>query len=779
MFLAQICRSVLQFQIILMHNKQFKRNEIINIFHLFQEASFARIANDWKKAAISYEKAAQNKVSSIHEHCMEGMYECYSQLSNWSKIDTSIKKEVKNLDTIWDQKSWITPWIFRTKLHLMLNEKPDEDFSHKLEKWMKSKPLEQQIKRQFGEELAMFYIDDISKHTKLKDCVKLSLNDLREQWMMISTLSAQLRIAKLPKLHGLSEINSFLQIFSSDKDDKEKRMIQRWSQICPSASDDYSYWGTHVAYRLHFSDIFNEAKTSEEMLAADINHLRKLLHVAIDHNNKDVAKQNFHKLGRYFSRIDLNVLDNRANFDKAAYKKMCAELDPSNCVRFYNEAGTYVTNGISRCDKDLMNDFRQLSASISLALTNVIESDPSKLNEISSSLREDLDDVDQAKDHFVASAFDLLDKCSLESEDQNQKGQSQFTIAQYCYTQICKEKTFNVNLVNKFVESTLKAMNYNVDQATRYFPCLLNETYLGIEEIRDTFVSLCEVIESWRFLSWQAQIISFLDKSVGEAVIPIMERLIEDYPNAVIHNFKLAVDLHPELKQRQKIAEMYRKITEERKDFWKFQEALKMVVKPNVLVAQKLKTVIRRVKAGERAEDMKAEFDAKLLAENNIRWNERYSTIRMYEREIGKALDENSVKKLDSIYNRLSNRETKARGERSLSYYSSWLANYSGSEFEVPGQYKGDRKPTPKYHAKIMRMDPNVEIMRSKCDPIKITMLGNDGKSYTFLAKSGDDLRLDQRIQQVLSFMNKTLRNDTVCKQRNLSIYTYEVNLIF
>jgi len=60
-------------------------------------------------------------------------------------------------------------------------------------------------------------------------------------------------------------------------------------------------------------------------------------------------------------------------------------------------------------------------------------------------------------------------------------------------------------------------------------------------------------------------------------------------------------------------------------------------------------------------------------------------------------------------------------------------------------------------------------------NPIKITMNGNNGKKYSFLIKFGEDLRQDQRIQQLHNVINDTLLNNLYCCDRQLSLLTYIV----
>lgn len=55
-------------------------------------------------------------------------------------------------------------------------------------------------------------------------------------------------------------------------------------------------------------------------------------------------------------------------------------------------------------------------------------------------------------------------------------------------------------------------------------------------------------------------------------------------------------------------------------------------------------------------------------------------------------------------------------------------------------------------------------------------MIGNDGERYKFLVKFGEDLRQDQRVEQLLQVMNNTLSENAYCCGRQLSLFTYTVS---
>lgn len=54
-------------------------------------------------------------------------------------------------------------------------------------------------------------------------------------------------------------------------------------------------------------------------------------------------------------------------------------------------------------------------------------------------------------------------------------------------------------------------------------------------------------------------------------------------------------------------------------------------------------------------------------------------------------------------------------------------------------------------------------------------MYGSNEKKYMFLVKGGEDVRLDQRIEEMFNIMNKILKNDTECAKKKLEIKRFEV----
>lgn len=69
----------------------------------------------------------------------------------------------------------------------------------------------------------------------------------------------------------------------------------------------------------------------------------------------------------------------------------------------------------------------------------------------------------------------------------------------------------------------------------------------------------------------------------------------------------------------------------------------------------------------------------------------------------------------------------------------------------------------------------DMEVLKSLQKPRKITILGDDGKSYNVLMKDKDDLRLDNRFMEFSAVVNEYLHKDSEARHRRLHIRTNAV----
>ncbi|KAJ4461737.1 putative DNA-dependent protein kinase catalytic subunit [Paratrimastix pyriformis] len=119
-----------------------------------------------------------------------------------------------------------------------------------------------------------------------------------------------------------------------------------------------------------------------------------------------------------------------------------------------------------------------------------------------------------------------------------------------------------------------------------------------------------------------------------------------------------------------------------------------------------------------------------------------------------------------------------AGGHFPLQELSPWLADYdltnAAEAIEVPGQYRGGRsQPRPELHAKVAGFDRDLLVLNSMRVPKRLTVRGDDEAERMFLVKGGEDLRLDQRIEQLFAIMNDIFRQDPAAAQRRLHLTDY------
>lgn len=139
-----------------------------------------------------------------------------------------------------------------------------------------------------------------------------------------------------------------------------------------------------------------------------------------------------------------------------------------------------------------------------------------------------------------------------------------------------------------------------------------------------------------------------------------------------------------------------------------------------------------------------------------------------------------------------------------LGDFAEWLEEFdhSSCSLELPGQYTARKfytlscleqhrhpsyalhlsitfsdwaPPDPSTHIRILSFDSMLGVLASKQLPKRLILHCSDEKDYTFLVKGGEDLRLDQRIEQLFGVMNQILEADPRFRDQRLSLITYDV----
>ncbi|KAF9960667.1 Serine/threonine-protein kinase smg1 [Mortierella alpina] len=103
-----------------------------------------------------------------------------------------------------------------------------------------------------------------------------------------------------------------------------------------------------------------------------------------------------------------------------------------------------------------------------------------------------------------------------------------------------------------------------------------------------------------------------------------------------------------------------------------------------------------------------------------------------------------------------------------LSDLSPDLASIQSSLIEIPSPKQGTG-------VTIHSFEQQVVIIPTKTKPKKLTLVGSDGKRYTYLFKGLEDLHLDERVMQLLRITNGMLQRDKESNSRQLTARHYAV----
>ncbi|KAK4317884.1 hypothetical protein Pmani_011063 [Petrolisthes manimaculis] len=355
------------------------------------------------------------------------------------------------------------------------------------------------------------------------------------------------------------------------------------------------------------------------------------------------------------------------------------------------------------------------------------------------------------------------------------------------------------------VASVLKAMTLGSHDAHYHFPRLINLMEEDTSLVQ-SFIEGCETVPTWMFLLWFSHILIYVDKPSGLALQPVVEKVTACYPQAVTYPFMISSKQYDFTSTVGKSAKaMCQRVENElckNPLLSQFVSAISLLVIPYIpckdaiadlangkdkkVVEDGLKKVKEEYLMADKAEceaaEVKGEAHCKLDCV-------RREALTKLDDAFGKNLSKLKSTTLNQIRKTLVNIKSSMRHDhaylkklpRQLKSYSPWLANFQASKYpnvlELPGQYTGLSKPLPEYHVKISSFEEQIAVMPSLRLPMRIVVRGDDNCDHKYLVKWGEDLRTDQRIQQIFTFMNSVYDSSPLLSHTPLRPYldTYQV----
>ncbi|KAM9198416.1 DNA-dependent protein kinase catalytic subunit isoform 2-T2 [Dugong dugon] len=347
------------------------------------------------------------------------------------------------------------------------------------------------------------------------------------------------------------------------------------------------------------------------------------------------------------------------------------------------------------------------------------------------------------------------------------------------------------------VEKMLKALKLNSTEARLKFPRLLQIIEQYPEETLSLMTKEISCIPCWQFIGWISQLVALLDKEEAVAVQHTVEEIADNYPQAIVYPFIISSESYAfnntsaSHKNKEFVARLKSKL-DQGGVIQEFINALEQLSNPEMLFQ-------------DWTDDIKVELAKNPINKKSIEkmYDRMYATLgdpkvpglgafrRKFAQAFGKEFDKHFGKggsKLPTMrLSDFSNITTSlflkmselSKAPANLRECSPWMSNFKveflRNELEIPGQYDGKGKPLPEYHARITGFDERVKVMASIRKPKRIVIRGHDEREYPFLVKGGEDLRQDQRIEQLFEVMNVVLSRSAACSQRNMQLKTYQV----
>ncbi|XP_076840848.1 DNA-dependent protein kinase catalytic subunit [Brachyhypopomus gauderio] len=425
--------------------------------------------------------------------------------------------------------------------------------------------------------------------------------------------------------------------------------------------------------------------------------------------------------------------------------------------------------------------------------------------------------TDQVVEGLQHHALELLHSATRRAEEEEQSfshkhvdtegiAEAYMTLASFCDRRLREhEQKEEVSSSLKMqswpthvVVMMLRALKLHSEDARLKFPRLLQLVELYPAETLDVMTKEVVNVPCWKLIGWISQMMALLDKPEAVAVQRVIEAIAESYPQALAYSIMISSESYKFEEsasghRNREFVEKLKSVLDKGGVIQEFVGALLQLTNPEMLFKdwwEDLKNELEKPNVEKTTvrklyEEMSGAL-CNLKAQGFGSFRKKF--IKEFSKDVEKLMgpggskifqqrkDNNYLRKVDDLISRMRDFQ---KEPGNLKEYSPWLSTFRAdtlkNELEVPGQYDGRCKPLPEYHAKITGFDERVKVMTSIRRPKRLVVRGDDERDHPFLVKGGEDLRQDQRIEQLFGVMNIILRRDASCSQRGLTLRTYQV----
>jgi DNA-dependent protein kinase catalytic subunit len=356
-------------------------------------------------------------------------------------------------------------------------------------------------------------------------------------------------------------------------------------------------------------------------------------------------------------------------------------------------------------------------------------------------------------------------------------------------------------------------------RVSEYFPIVL--CAIGqFAEARQEFLNHVDAVPKRAFLPWISHLLASLNSIEGKTVLNLVEKVCKEYPADVYHAINVAADVfndkHSSVSPEKSFpaslslasfshqslqnctgdtavsAAVFEQLLPPRRREREFSIACDLLTAPHHRFKewlQRFKAQLAEVSTGsgiarlrrivQQTEDNCFDESNTFFGDVNIAfarsWSNKFDLIVGRH---GSRVNEHNAASIFSSLTMLSRQMDEAfRAERKradkATQYSPWFLQTVGyyRDILIPGHTHA----LSEFPTHIASFNNQLLTLHSLRQPKRLTIRGDDDKLYNFLIKGGEDLRLDQRVQQLFTVMNGVFSRSHACRSRDLHVVTYNV----
>ncbi|XP_058119167.1 DNA-dependent protein kinase catalytic subunit-like [Anopheles ziemanni] len=762
--------------------------------------------------------------------CYKSAYDCLMRLGQWDVLLEEIGGQVTGHDELWTDE-WNQDNLLPAYMHgnVRLNMAGDErgrEFCRILDEWMHMPPRAEHIQQHFGEELTALNLAS-GELVRARLYAEQTERQFLEEWHCAGVLSDLFRVECLLGVRKVVELRAYSELLEGRGE--VKRLVDSWRQAKPNVTDSLITWDTIVAHRRFLVEQLE--KKSRETPDGETTHLSQLsellfelelhlLEVAFEQSNMIYAGKMIQRLrgdeadGAIKREQLLRRRIARMRYDRARLTR-ASPTDPSQLLKGFRRLAHLTTqSALEHLDEppvpkamgaawaELFHYGESFHDRVNDAVLDVIRVTAG--NAIRSERPNEA--LRQFTVHCLQQSIDAI-RSGLErgGTSPHELADAYFRMAQYSYEQLDTEQPEQVELPaeRQLVTSLLPAIQYGSREARQLFPVLLQLRNLHNGKLRQEFDELSRSVPSWNFLPWIPQLLSYLkvkatdvqtDGGGGSFLDELLLRLATDYPMALYFPARITLEQHGSVSERPFIGRFRAALKHPTMD--RFVDELCRVVMPEMRLLAMLTGLWQKLTTFSNPEDYRAYIERAVenvfpVEASDNRYGKAYRALCPYVVQWLSLRDLHPDTEQEAIKERLRGMESALKALRpraqqhrvQLEDLSPWLADYhySGQQLdetiELPGQYNtmNERRPTPGVQVRLVKVFPDLIVYGTLRLPVLIAFRGSDGRQYRFLAKYGEDLRQDQRIQQLQQVITNHLRLDRRCMEQRLELRTYQV----